>query len=151
MCYSIKSRCICSNLEEHVNNSIQDFSHVDEWQVGKIYGYSGFLVALRVHVQGEWLLADLEPFDADEAEEPWIEETPQAAVQLQHNSKQTSKQMAALEAEADQKGYGKLYAAFGGGTDGLEACAAGRRCLPALLPPAQASAKLNILTSARRI
>ncbi|KAK9818799.1 hypothetical protein WJX74_001704 [Apatococcus lobatus] len=45
---------------------------------------------------------------------------PAAAVKL----KISSKQVEALEAEAEQKGFGKLYAAFGGGKEGLEACAA---------------------------
>ena len=33
--------------------------------------------------------------------------------------------LAALQTEADAHGYGKMYAAMGGGRDGLEACAAG--------------------------
>ncbi len=37
----------------------------------------------------------------------------------------TSEETTALEKEAGDKGYGKLYAAFGGGKEGLEACAAG--------------------------
>ena len=35
---------------------------------------------------------------------------------------------AAHKAEAAAKGYGKLYGAFGGGREGLEACAAGKPC-----------------------
>ena len=33
---------------------------------------------------------------------------------------------AEMEAEANQKGYGRAYAAFGGGKEGLEACAASK-------------------------
>jgi len=36
----------------------------------------------------------------------------------------------AMKAEAAARGYGKLYAAFGGGRAGLEACAAGMRPRP---------------------
>ena len=42
-----------------------------------------------------------------------------------------------LQKEADAKGYGRLYAEFGGGKDGLEACAAGMSHtirLPILMP-----------------
>lgn len=42
---------------------------------------------------------------------------------------QTSSEM---EEEAVKKGYGKAYAAFGGGREGLEACAASRPSLLAL-------------------
>ena len=35
-----------------------------------------------------------------------------------------SQTSAEMEAEANQKGYGRAYAAFGGGREGLEACAA---------------------------
>jgi hypothetical protein len=35
-----------------------------------------------------------------------------------------AERFAELEAEAASKGYGKLYATFGGGREGLEACAA---------------------------
>ena len=39
------------------------------------------------------------------------------------DSKQTT---AELEEEAGRKGYGRAYAAFGGGKEGLEACAASK-------------------------
>lgn len=37
-----------------------------------------------------------------------------------------SQNLAEMEAEASKKGYGKAYAAFGGGREGLEACAASK-------------------------
>ena len=40
-----------------------------------------------------------------------------------NESKQTT---AELEEEASKKGYGRAYAAFGGGKEGLEACAASK-------------------------
>ena len=45
---------------------------------------------------------------------------------------QSPAELQALEAEAASKGYGKMYAAFGGGREGLEACAASE--LPCSLP-----------------
>lgn len=33
-----------------------------------------------------------------------------------------------MDEEANQKGYGKAYAAFGGGREGLEACSASKPC-----------------------
>ncbi len=46
--------------------------------------------------------------------------------------------MQSLESEANVKeaaacGYGKLYAVFGGGREGLHACAAGAPLLPTLI------------------
>lgn len=38
--------------------------------------------------------------------------------------KPTDEAVLQMEAEANSKGYGKAYAAFGGGREGLEACAA---------------------------
>ena len=37
-----------------------------------------------------------------------------------------SQNLAEMEKEASKKGYGKAYAAFGGGREGLEACAASK-------------------------
>jgi hypothetical protein len=65
----------------------------------------------------EWLVDD-EEIEAASPQEPaaaWLEATHDA-------------QRAQWEAEAAANGYGKLYAAFGGGKEGLEACAAGRPC-----------------------
>lgn len=53
---------------------------------------------------------------------------PTEAVKLD-SPDQTSTEM---EEEAVKKGYGKAYAAFGGGREGLEACAASRSSLFAL-------------------
>lgn len=50
---------------------------------------------------------------------------PTEAVKL-NSPDQTSTEM---EEEAVKKGYGKAYAAFGGGREGLEACAASRSSL----------------------
>jgi hypothetical protein len=46
-------------------------------------------------------------------------------VQQQQAQRRTPKE---LQEEADKLGYGRLYAVFGGGREGLEACAAGARC-----------------------
>jgi len=48
------------------------------------------------------------------------------AQRLEELRQQQAAQPSALElqAEADAKGYGRLYAVFGGGREGLEACAA---------------------------
>ena len=61
---------------------------------------------------------DMEKMGAEPAQET-------AAVTLSSPSQSASE----MEQEANAKGYGKAYAAFGGGRDGLEACAASK-CIP---------------------
>lgn len=53
-----------------------------------------------------------------------------AAQQRARAPRLSEAQLAELRAEGDAKGYGRMYAAMGGGKKGLEACAAGeRRCM----------------------
>ena len=63
----------------------------------------------------------------------------EAEIQEQNSKKGTAAhvhrangRVGALEAEAAAKGYGKFYAAFGGGRDGLTACRAGADSCPCL-------------------
>ena len=90
-------------------------------------------------------LGALEEDDADQeasaVEDPGSSSAPPASVQLKQSSQpgmahagqpedkavkeEEARRMVALEKEAREQGYGKLYAAFGGGREGLEACAAG--------------------------
>lgn len=50
---------------------------------------------------------------------------PKEAVKLSSPSQNSAE----MEEEAGKKGYGKAYAAFGGGREGLEACAASKSTL----------------------
>jgi hypothetical protein len=67
---------------------------------------------------------------ADDVESEWS--TDDVDIRRHHLSQQRVRaprlsdvQMATLRAEGDAKGYGRMYAAMGGGREGLEACAAG--------------------------
>ena len=67
---------------------------------------------------------------ADDVESEWS--TDDVDIHRHHLSQQRVRaprlsevQFVALRAEGDAKGYGRMYAAMGGGREGLEACAAG--------------------------
>ena len=60
----------------------------------------------------------------EEAAEP--PKQPKETVKLSSPSQDSAE----MEEEASKKGYGKAYAAFGGGREGLEACAASKSSLP---------------------
>lgn len=53
---------------------------------------------------------------------------------------------AEMEEEANKKGYGKAYAAFGGGRDGLEACAASKSLLSQIHPHVSSSDLMSHLS-----
>lgn len=63
------------------------------------------------------------------------EPTEQATEAVQMSS--PSETSAQMEEEANKKGYGKAYAAFGGGKEGLEACAASKSTQMFLSPAMQ--------------
>ena len=69
-------------------------------------------------------------FADNDVESEWS--TDDADIQRAHATQQRARaprlseaQLTELLAEGDAKGYGRMYAAMGGGREGLEACAAG--------------------------
>ncbi len=74
-------------------------------------------------------------FADTDVESEWS--TDDADIQRAHAAQQRARpprlneaQLTELQAEGDAKGYGRMYAAMGGGREGLEACAAGDTLSP---------------------
>ena len=96
------------------------------------------LAALQLSLSGSSGSIDATSFADNDVESEWS--TDDADIQRAHAAQQRARaprlneaQLTELRAEGDAKGYGRMYAAMGGGREGLEACAAG----DALLQPRQ--------------